>query len=526
MKSLWTLIKLYINSIFRFPVIRHSKDPRERRQAIMGIVAIGIIVVTYGGMSGSLTYQMLGSGIDRSMPFLMAAAMASLFALAMSFAQGSATLSGFSDFDTLMGMPVRTSMIVFARFLALYLVEAVYCAAYLLPCGVIYAVLGKPVWWFYPLFPLMMLLLPVAPVVIGSGFDLLLSAAFAKSKYKNGVTSAIKMIFLLGFIVFAYLLPQMSRSFMAAPTETAMITARIYPPARWFAAGVTGDLTLALLFTSGSIVLCALFIFVLNKTFLPLHDRLSAGYHVKNYRLGTLKTSSAAKALFMIERKRFFASTAWVVNTIIGSVLIVVIGVAGAVLSGTLTAYIRTASIERFVPAMITAGLIFCATISPTTSCAVSMEGKQLWISKTLPVPAKQWLRAKLLMNLLLVGPSLLITIALLAIFYRGVLSPLAIAGIVAAPIAALVFTTVLGLYVNTKMPRLSWKTDTEVVKQSGSVLVMLLVGLGLVLLTAIPMAVSGYEWIALPIAAAVFAGTAVVYAGLMKKAEQIRLNL
>ena len=526
MKPLRTLIKLYLNSIFRFPVIRYSKDPRERRNAIMGVVAIGIIVTVYGGMAGMTSLQMISAGIDPAVPFLMIAAMASMFALAMAFAQGSATLSGFADFDTLMGMPIKTGTIVFARFFALYSVEALYCTAYLLPCGVVYAILCTPVWWFYPAFLVMLLLLPVAPVVIGSGADLLISAAFAGSRHRKGITSAIKMILLLGFIVFAYMLPRLSERFMSAPDETAGVISRIYPPAQWFAEGVTGNVLLAFLFVSGSAAVCALFILLLNRTFLPLHDRLSAGYHVKNYRLGTLKRSSAAKALFLIERKRFFNSTAWVINTIFGSILIVVFGVAAAVMSNTVTQFLRQASLERFAPAIVTAALIFCATLSPTTCCAISMEGKEIWISKTLPVPAKLWLRAKLLLNLVLVGSALLIAITLFAVFYAGLFSPPAIAGLYLLPLSALLFTTIFGLFVNAKLPRLSWKSDTEVVKQSSPVLVMLGVCFGLMAVTTVPMLIFGSPWVSVAIAAAVFAASAAVYGSLMKNAEQIRGNL
>ena len=526
MKIFRTLIKLYLDSIFRFSVIKHSRDGRERRQAIMGVAAIGLIVVTYGGMSGMTSYQMLRAGVDPTVPFLMIATMASLFALAMAFAQGSATLSGFADFDTLMGMPIPMTTIVLARFSALYCVEAVYCAAYLLPCGVIYATLGNPAPRFYVLFPVMLLLLPVLPIVIGSGADLLLSSIFARSKYKKGITSTIKMLLLLGFIVFAYMFPQLSSRFISAPEQTVGIASRIYPPAQWFAKGLTGDLKLALLFIGGSAALCVLFVLILDRTFLPLHDRLIAGYHVKNYRLGALKRSSAQRALFTIERKRFFSSTAWVINTVIGSILIAVLGVAGAALSGMLTAYFQTVPLQGFAAAAITGILIFCATISPTTSCAISMEGKELWIAKTLPVSAKLWIRAKILMNLLLVGPSLLLSIALLAFFYRGILGVWDMLAIVLLPISALLFTTVFGVYVNARMPRLDWKSDTEVVKQSASVLVMLLIGVGLVAVSVLPSLLSGIGWLNTAIAATVFCAAAAMYAHLMKNAEQIRRNL
>ena len=526
MKPLWTLIKLYLNSIFRIPVIRYSRDGRERRQAITGIMAIAIIVVVYGGMSGVMTHRMLSLGIDAAVPFLMISAMASLFALAMAFAQGSATLSGFADFDTLMGMPIKTSTIVLARFIALYLTEALYCAAYLVPCGVVYAVLRQPDWWFYPAFTVMTLLLPVVPIVLGSGADLLLSAAFARSKYKKGVTSTVKMIFLLGFIVFGYMLPQMSDSFIRTPEKAAGTVARIYPPAQWFAKGAVGDLPLAALFAASSAVLCVLFVLLLDRTFLPLHDRLKAGYHVKNYRLGTLKRSGELRALFMIERKRCLNSTAWVINTIIGSILIAVLGIAGAALSGKLSPMLRFPALRNMAALALTGLLTFCATITPTTACAISMEGKEVWISKTLPVSAKRWLAAKLLMNLVLVGPSLLIAIVLLAIAYCNCLEPLEIAGMALAPVAALLFMTVFGLYVNARMPRLSWKSDTEVVKQSGAVLISLLSGIAIVALCVIPALLTGMSWIVPVLAGALFAASAAIFMNLMKKAEQIRRNL
>ena len=129
-------------------------------------------------------------------------------------------------------------------------------------------------------------------------------------------------------------------------------------------------------------------------------------------------------------------------------------------------------------------------------------------------------------MNLVLVGPSLLLAITLLSIAYRSMLGTADVLGIVLMPVAALLFTTVFGLYVNARMPRLDWKSDTEVVKQSGAVLVMVLVGLGLAAISVLPALLFGLRWLTSAIAAAVLCVTAAVYAALMKNAEQIRGNL
>ena len=78
MKPLRTLIGLYLNGVFRISVIRHSRDARERRQAIFGIVAVGTVAIVDGGMSGAMTAQMLIAGIEAYVPILMTASTASL----------------------------------------------------------------------------------------------------------------------------------------------------------------------------------------------------------------------------------------------------------------------------------------------------------------------------------------------------------------------------------------------------------------------------------------------------------------
>ena len=526
MKELRTLIKLYINSIFRFSVMRRSKDARERRNAIMGLVAIGIIVVTYGMMSFVYSAGLFMTQENAAAPFLLMSACASVFVLVMAFSQGSATLSGFADFDTLMSMPIRTSTVVLARFAALYLTEAIYAAAFLLPCGILYGIMRRPAFWFYPAYLFMVILLPVLPIVIGSGADLLLSAVFAKSKYRKGITSAFKTIFLLAFVAGAYLLPQVTKRFLENPEVISDVLRRRYPPADWVAKAATGSFPMFLLFTLGSIALCALFVLTLNKTFLPLHDRLSAGYHVKNYRLTRQHRRSADAALFGVECRRFFNSTAWVLNTIIGSILILAAGVAGLIFSGRLTALLDSMGLRHLASGVLIGVLTFCATISPTTACAISMEGKQIWISKQLPIPAKKWLRAKLWVNLLLVGPSLLIASALLAFAFRSSLGPLDRIAVIALPLCALIANTVFGLFINAKMPRMSWKTESEVVKQSTSVLFSMLAGFLLVVTAVVPTLILRRPWVAIAVCGVILIPAAIVYVCMMNRAEQIRMNL
>ena len=83
-----------------------------------------------------------------------------------------------------------------------------------------------------------------------------------------------------------------------------------------------------------------------------------------------------------------------------------------------------------------------------------------------------------------------------------------------------------LGLFVNARMPRLNWKTETEVVKQSGAVLIMMLVCFGMVAITLVPVLILRQSWLAIALSALLLIPTAIIYCRLMRDAEQIRLNL
>ena len=72
----------------------------------------------------------------------------------------------------------------------------------------------------------------------------------------------------------------------------------------------------------------------------------------------------------------------------------------------------------------------------------------------------------------------------------------------------------------------MEWKSDIEIVKQSGAVLVMMLICFGLVVISVLPMLAIGSDWVAIAASAAILAGAIGVYLYLRDYAEQIRRNL
>ena len=113
------------------------------------------------------------------------------------------------------------------------------------------------------------------------------------------------------------------------------------------------------------------------------------------------------------------------------------------------------------------------ASMNDLTAPSVSLEGKTLWIVRSLPVTSWQILRAKLRMHVILtLIPALILDIVMLVF-----VTPSLVDGVMMLLIPCLYvcLTAYIGLAVNLKLPKLDWTSEAAVVKQSMGVLVALL---------------------------------------------------
>lgn len=108
---------------------------------------------------------------------------------------------------------------------------------------------------------------------------------------------------------------------------------------------------------------------------------------------------------------------------------------------------------------------VFC--MMTVTSTSISMEGKNWWIARSLPLSAKHIFDAKILMNLLLMLPFYLLSEGMLVLAIRpGILEAV---WMFLIPAVMIVFSCVYGITVNLHFPVLNWESEVAVVKQSAS---------------------------------------------------------
>ncbi|HOE15426.1 MAG TPA: hypothetical protein PLH82_01915, partial [Candidatus Paceibacterota bacterium] len=122
---------------------------------------------------------------------------------------------------------------------------------------------------------------------------------------------------------------------------------------------------------------------------------------------------------------------------------------------------------------IITAMGYFIITITSTTSCTISLEGKQFWIIKSAPVKTENVFIAKALINIVSALPFLLIAIVLAIFLVKFSLIQILIYATVV--LLGLLLITNLGLLINLFLPKMVWDQEVKVVKQSASVVVLML---------------------------------------------------
>ena len=124
---------------------------------------------------------------------------------------------------------------------------------------------------------------------------------------------------------------------------------------------------------------------------------------------------------------------------------------------------------------LLTAAVCLVCSMNDMAVPSVSLEGKTLWISRSLPVDAWTALRAKCGVQLLLTAPGAVFAavcsaIALRAGFAAGLLMALCCAVFV-------FFSTYFALYIGLHNVNLVWTNEINVIKQGSQIILALLAG-------------------------------------------------
>ena len=372
------------------------------------------------------------------------------------------------DNEQLLALPIPPGLILAARMASVWLLGAGYLAVILLPAYAVYFALGaRPAAAALALLPVTALL--ACLTLAGSCLVGWLAAVAGSriTRYKAVLSlfyAALILVLAFGsqFAVGKGMLWLMTHLDQAASGLRADAQA-LYLLGR----ASLGDLPALGILAAVSLGAAGAAWLALRRSYLRIMTTRRGGPRAV-YQEKPARAHSVRAALLARELRRLAGCTSYMVNGLLGSLLLAAAAVAAVWKAGLLRgALALLPGPAALGPALACVSVCSLASMNLLTPPSVSLEGGTLWLIRSLPVSPWQALRAKLDLHMALtLPPALAAAVCLLWAVGSGP------AGALLALAAVWLYTLLsgaLGLVLGLKLPNLHWTSETAAVKQSAA---------------------------------------------------------
>ena len=486
LRQIKLLLRVQTCNLFGLNEARYGKKGRQRGTHIALMVAMALVTLVLCIYVAGLSYLLCCIGAGDMLPMLLALVTGVVTLMLTMFRAGS-VLFDLHSYEQLIALPLRPTAIVISRFLRMYLSNAAMALMVLLPGTIVAAVMLHPGALYCAMMLLGALVLPLIPMTIATLLGALVYAISSRMRRRSLAVIVLTLLMTLLLIAGSMLLSTVDElddaRILGFLTALMNRIGGFYPPALWFGRCVTGgSIPGYLALTAGSIAFLALVSAAIGANFHRICAALSARSTRGHYAVSAQRQNTAFSALYRRELRRYAASPVYVMNTLIGSLMVVLLGVGALIAVGRVPLLrgmiqgMGLGPVLPFVPA-------FMFVIAPSTSCAISLEGRQWWQIKCLPASDREILDAKFALYLTISLPCWAIGCGLLV----AALRPNGLDGmwLMLLPLMYLLFSGALGLRMNLALPSFNWENENQPVKQSRAVGFTMLLGFAAVALPA-----------------------------------------
>lgn len=439
-----------------------------------------IMVFIIGGIFAALSSSLCGVLVNGGMGWLYFTILSLLAIMLGVFGSVFSTSAGLyqaRDNDLLLSLPIPVRFIMAARLLGVYLMGLMFSAVVMAPAIIVYftvvpitvsALIGSAT---------LLIIVSLIVLILACILGWVVAKISRKLKNKSFISVLISIAFLVGYYVFYFNATQILQSLIInMQTVGSSVKGGAYPLYLLGRMG-EGDIAALLIISATVFALLLLTCCILSRSFIKIASGASETAKVK-YSAGAVRIKSISGALLAKELRRFTSSANYMLNCGFGILFILAAAVLLLVKAEWLRSLLQSVSVGADPAAVFLAGgICLLASTNDMTAASVSLEGKNLWILRSLPVEAWQALKAKLHMQLLLTGGPVILCgvcciIALRPSFSVGLMLILLIS-------LYTVLSACFGLFLNLKNPNLSWSSEIVPIKQSISVMLAIFGGWG-----------------------------------------------
>ena len=452
MTNILLLLKVQLYSTFSLNDLRKGRGLGKYFK--LGLLFL--LVLLFSGYNLLTALSLVRFGQANLIPAYMIA-LVSFIIFFFSLMQSNGILFDQEELDRLIVLPLSIREIVYEKYAFLYLLNSVFAVLLMLPAGLVWFRYGASLLELL-FYLLLMGFVPLLPLCLASLLGLCVAYIASKAPHKNLVAFLFSLLLLLGLATGSMWAMGAGMSVENAGLLLTKQLTSLYPPASlffnpqhfWWA---------SLLLMLISFVLTGLFLRYLSRNYLKINQMITGvKSESKVYRSWQ---KSPFMALYRREIENFVSSYLYMLNSGLGSILIIVLAISLCFMSpDVLFSSIGLSNSREFL-------LAGCLSISNPAAVSISLEVDEIWLLQTLPVSMRQIMMAKLALTVSLHFTALLLGLPVLV--WRFSLGGLQVVDLVLISLAYSLFTALQGLVVNFHFPKFIWDNEMIIIKQSFS---------------------------------------------------------
>ena len=473
------LMKKQLKQLFSgFFVDRKTGKSRSKGAVVLGIISyVAVLQGCMGAMFGMEAYSvcepLCSAGLDW-MYMAMMSMMALTIGILGSVFNTYASLYQAKDNDLMLSLPIPVRAILFARLSGVYIMGAMFAVTAMIPGIIVYGIVAHPGVWPVVSSIIVLVLLTFVILVLSCILGWVVGKIGNKTRNKSFVTVVLSLAFIAAYYAVYMNANKLLSKILANSGEySAKIKGTAYPLYS-IGCAATGNIMQLALTVVGTLVVSLAVWIVLERSFIGIVTT-KTGHAAKKLVAKRSRAKNQEMALLIREFRRLTSSAVYMLNCSLGTLFMLILAVICLVKGHSVTDMISK------MPGLPDGILVFgaciavcaAASMNDLTAPSVSLEGKTLWIVRSLPVTSWQILRAKIRMHVILtMVPAMVLDVALMVVVKPSLTNGVMMLLI---PCLYVCLTAYIGITVNLKMPKLDWTSEAAVVKQSMGVLVALL---------------------------------------------------
>ncbi len=477
MRNNLVLLKALLLSTSQINILRYSTDAKKRRRIIGGFIGMGCLYVMLMAFCIAFCVGYGVTGMIDAAP-TMCTFVISVLAFVFTVFKTNGYLFNFKEYDMLMSLPFEARSVAANKFLYMYIKTLPWYMSISIAMMIGYGFFKQPVFIVYPIWIVLSLFVPVIPMLIASFIGFLIakvSSGFKKTRIIQTILTFafVFFCFSIRFIIEALVKNDRMHETLEKTYELTAKAAKVYLPAEWFSYAVTKLAILELVLLVGvSIALFVLVFYLMGNSYRSINSALASHAAAKNYKMTEQKSHSILNAIAYKEFKRMTGSTVYMTNAAMGEIFALIIGVLTLIVGfdkivGFIMPGAPVTSYDIIQPA-IPFILYFFIGMLATTVSSPSLEGKNYWIIKSLPIEMKTVYQGKMLFNMYLSVPFMIVSTVFMCISAKVPVVNMILYLVLGFVLCA--FSTARGCVCGIKHLRLDWENEVEVIKQGAGV--------------------------------------------------------